>query len=89
MAAIKNAPVLQLADPTEPYIVTYDASDLGIGAVLEQEQDDGPHPVAFASRKLSGAERNYPAHERKLLAIVYALREWRSYLHGVMAHEQC
>jgi hypothetical protein len=81
-SAVQNAPVLQLADPTKPYVVTCDASDLGIGAVLEQEQDDGPHPVAFASRKLSSAERNYPVHERELLAIVYALREWRSYLHG-------
>jgi RNase H-like domain found in reverse transcriptase len=74
--------VLQLADPAKPYIVTCDASDVGIGAVLEQERENGPHPVAFASRKLSGAERNYSVHERELLAIVYALKEWRPYLHG-------
>jgi RNase H-like domain found in reverse transcriptase len=80
--AVKSAPVLQLADPAKPYIVTCDASDVGIGAVLEQETENGPHPVAFASRKLSGAEINYPVHERELLAIVYALREWRPYLHG-------
>ena len=80
--AVKSAPVLQLADPAKPYIVTCDASDVGIGAVLEQESENGPHPVAFASRKLSGAERNYPVHERELLAIVYALKEWRPYLHG-------
>jgi hypothetical protein len=80
--AVKSAPVLQLADPAKPYIVTCDASDVGIGAVLEQESENGPNPVAFASRKLSGAERNSPVHERELLAIVYALKEWRLYLHG-------
>jgi hypothetical protein len=80
--AVKSAPVLQLADPAKPYIVTCDARDVGIGAVLEQESENGPYPVAFASRKLSGAEKKYPVHERELLAIFYALKEWRPYLHG-------
>jgi RNase H-like domain found in reverse transcriptase len=62
--------VLQLADPSIPYIVTCDASDIGIGAVLEQESEHGPHLVAFASSKLSGAENNYLVHERELLPIV-------------------
>jgi hypothetical protein len=48
---------------------------LAIVAVLEQESEHGPHPVAFASRKLSSAEKNYPVHERELLAIIYALNE--------------
>jgi RNase H-like domain found in reverse transcriptase len=47
--AAEYAPVLLLADPAKPYIVTCDASDVGIGAVLEQESENGPHPVAFAS----------------------------------------
>mgnify|MGYP003471162135 CR=1 FL=1 len=68
--AVKSAPVLQLADPSKPYIVTCDASDIGIGAVLEQESEHGPHPVAFASRKLSSAEMIYTVHERKCRAIV-------------------
>jgi hypothetical protein len=77
----QKRPVLQLADSSKPYIVTCDASDIAIGAVLEQEGEHGSHPVAYALRKLSSAEKNYPVHERELLAIVYALKEWRPYLH--------
>jgi RNase H-like domain found in reverse transcriptase len=80
---VKSAPVLQLADPSKPYIVTCDASDICIGAVLEQEGEHGSHPVAFAPTKLSSAEKNYPVHERELLSIVYALNEWRPYLHFI------
>jgi hypothetical protein len=80
--AVESAPVLQLADPAKPYIVTCDASDVENGAVLKHKGENGPHPVAFASRKFSGAEKNYPVHERELLAIVYALKEWRPCFHG-------
>jgi RNase H-like domain found in reverse transcriptase len=74
--------VLKIADPALEYVVTTDASDVGIGAVVEQEYDDGLHPVAYASRKLNSAEQNYPTHDRGLLAIIYAVREWRTYLHS-------
>jgi RNase H-like domain found in reverse transcriptase len=72
--AVKSAPVLQLADPSKPYFSTCDTSDIGIGTILEQESDTGPHPVACASSKLSSAETKYPMHERELLAIVYAVK---------------
>jgi hypothetical protein len=39
-------------------------------------------PVAFESRKLNPAEARYPTHEKELLAVVHALREWRHYLQG-------
>ena len=39
-------------------------------------------PVAFASKKLNQAQRNYSAYERELFAIVYALKQWRHYLYG-------
>jgi RNase H-like domain found in reverse transcriptase len=78
-----TAPVLKLPDPTNPYVVKTDTSTSGIRAVLEQEEDDGFHPVAFASRKLQPAKVSYQVHDLELMAIVYALREWRVYLHGV------
>jgi RNase H-like domain found in reverse transcriptase len=52
-----SAPLLQLADSSKPYVVTCDTSDIGIGAVLEQEGEHGSHPVAFASRKHSSAQK--------------------------------
>jgi predicted aspartyl protease/transposase InsO family protein len=80
--AFTSAPVLRLPDPEKPFTVTTDASNFGIGGVLEQEWEDGAHPVAYISRKLNDAERNYPTHDREFLAIVYVVKELRCYLHG-------
>jgi hypothetical protein len=57
--AVKSAPVLQLADSSMLYIASCNASEIGIGAVFEQDSENGPHPVAFDSRKLSSAKINF------------------------------
>lgn len=80
--AICSAPVLITPDPTEPYTVMTDASGYAIGAALMQQRDGGLKPIAYMSRKMIAAERNYPVHEQELLAIVCALKEWRHYLFG-------
>lgn len=80
--AITNAPVLILPDPSKPYTVTTDASDFAIGATLSQETAHGLQPIAFLSKKLLPAEMNYPVHDREMLSIICALKEWRHYLHG-------
>jgi RNase H-like domain found in reverse transcriptase len=77
-----NTPILRLPDPERQFVVTTDASNLATGAVLSQDFGQGPQPIAFESRKLSAAERNYPTHEKELLAIVHALKTWRFYLLG-------
>lgn len=59
-----------------------DASDLGLGAVLLQEYDGVLRPLAFASRSLLPAKRNYSVTERECLAIVFALRKFDVYLDG-------
>ena len=77
-----RAPILQLADTSRELIVTTDASDFAVGAVLSQVWDDGEHPVVYESRKMNAAEVNYATHERELLAIIHALRTWRHDLLG-------
>ena len=78
--ALIQAPVLRLADVAKPFKVHTDASDGVIGAVLLQELNEGWHPVAYVSRKLNPAERNYTITEKETLAVVYALKCWRLYL---------
>lgn len=81
-AALTSAPVLAFPDPSLPFTVGTDASDYAIGAVLQQDLGKGLQPIAFLSRKLNSAERNYPVHEKELLAIVHACRQWRHHLQG-------
>ena len=56
----------------------HDASAVGLGAVLEQ---DG-HVVAYASRSLTHAERQYCVFEREFLAVLHAVKQFRYYLLG-------
>lgn len=71
-------------NPELPFVVEFDASMTGVGAVLSQRQGETPclHPCAFYSKKLSLAERNYDISNRELLAIKMALEEWRHWLEG-------
>ncbi|GJP33387.1 hypothetical protein CLOM_g17931 [Closterium sp. NIES-68] len=80
--ALTSPPVLRISDTDRPYEVVTDASDIAIGAVLLQDFDDGLQPVAYESRKLQGAEKNYTVHDKEMLAIVHAFKTWRCYLTG-------
>ncbi|GFY14557.1 retrovirus-related Pol polyprotein from transposon gypsy [Trichonephila clavipes] len=71
-----SSDVLQRGDCKKPFELFTDASSIGVGAVLNQEQ----RPVVFASRTLSAAERNYTVTERECLAVVWALNKFRTYL---------
>ena len=63
--------------------VTCDASDWRIGATLSFGPTwETARPVAFDSLQLKPAEKNYPVHEKELLAIIRALKKWRSDLLG-------
>ena len=77
-----TAPILSHFFPDRETIVETDASDFALGCVLSQFKEKRLHPVAFNSRKLSKAERNYEIHDRELLAILKAFKEWPQYLVG-------
>ncbi|KAF7785180.1 hypothetical protein Agabi119p4_1345 [Agaricus bisporus var. burnettii] len=78
--AIASEPVLALPKDKGQFRVEVDASNYGTGAVLSQEQENKWHPVAFMSKTLSEAERNYEIYDKELLAIIKALKLWRHYL---------
>lgn len=64
------------------FYLDVDASGVGIGAVLSQMQDNKERVIAYASRGLNKAERNYCVTERELLAAVYFVQYFRQYLMG-------
>ncbi|PNH26348.1 hypothetical protein BJF96_g10337 [Verticillium dahliae] len=81
--AVLSEPVLRMIDPEKPMEVETDASDFAIGGQLGQRDDQGRlHPVAFFSKKLHGPELNYQIHDKELMAIIEAFKEWRTYLSG-------
>ena len=75
-------PVLRNPDPTKRYILDTDASQYAVGATISQQYSDGNHPIAFFSKSLSPAERNYDIYDRELLAIIYAVKAFRYLLLG-------
>ena len=81
-AAIASHPVLRMPNPQLPFTITCDASDVAVGAVLEQDDGHGPRPVAFISKKLSAAELNYAARDKELLGVTYSLQQFRVYVLG-------
>ncbi|KAJ1573828.1 hypothetical protein NDA15_004704 [Ustilago hordei] len=81
--AFTSAGVLQHFDYHLPTRLETDASDFAIAGVLKQEHEGRWHPVAFYSRKMSSAEKNYEIHGKELLAVVACLTQWRHMLAGL------
>ena len=83
--AMASTPVLKHVDFNLPFVVETDASDYALGAVLlqpESLESSVFHPVAYASRKLVAAERNYAVYDKELLGLVFAFRKWHQFLYG-------
>ena len=75
--------VLTHFNPKLPLRLASDASPYGIGAVMSHIMPNGEErPIAFASRTLSAAERNYAQIDKEALAIVWAVRKFHAYLYG-------
>ncbi|CAF4588394.1 unnamed protein product, partial [Rotaria socialis] len=79
---LTNAPIMNTPNFEQPFILELDACEYGVGAVLTQEYEEKKYVIAYASRTLSTAERNYGATEREALAIVWATKHFRPYLEG-------
>src|SRR6202008_1707798 len=80
---LTTSPVLALPDYDRPFTLITDASDYATGAIWEQKDARGrTHLVAYYSKSLQPAKRNYEIHDKELLAIIHALKHFRHYLQG-------
>ena len=76
-------PLLKFPDYSKDFIISTDASGVGLGCCLSQLDDKGKEkPLSFASRMLSKAERNYSTIEREALAVTWALSKFRTTVFG-------
>ncbi|CAN6716292.1 unnamed protein product [Malus baccata var. baccata] len=79
---LTTAPIIVPPDWSLPFELMCDASDYALGAVLGQRKDKRPDVIYYASRTLNDAQLNYSITEKELLAVVFALDKFRSYLIG-------
>ncbi|GBG63262.1 hypothetical protein CBR_g37348 [Chara braunii] len=80
--ALTHYEVLKLPDPDKPFIVTTDASQYGIGAVLVQHEGPKLRPVEYMSKKMPSQKLAKSTYEKELHAVYNALTHWRHYLLG-------
>jgi hypothetical protein len=79
---LTTSPMLAQPDITKSLDVYYDASGTRLGCVLMKEG----HVTVYSSRQLRLHEEHYPSHDLELAIVVHALRTWRHYLLGNVAH---
>ncbi|KAL0448652.1 UNVERIFIED_CONTAM: Retrovirus-related Pol polyprotein from transposon.6 [Sesamum latifolium] len=80
--ALTSAPIIQPPDWSIPFEIMCDARNYAVGAVLGQRIEKTNHVIYYASKTLDAAQCNYSTTEKELLAIVFTLDKFRSYLLG-------
>jgi len=81
--AVKSASLLVHFDSSLPLILSCDASPYGVGAILSHQMPDQTEkPIAFASRTLAPAEKNYSQLDKETLAILFGVKKFHTYLYG-------
>ncbi|KZS08016.1 Uncharacterized protein APZ42_028148 [Daphnia magna] len=81
--ALVSAATLSYPDFTRPFEIHPDACDYGLGAVLLQRVNNIERPLAYVSCLLSPSESNYSITEKECLALVWAVKKFRSYILGM------
>jgi hypothetical protein len=76
---LTSTPVLRTADPTQPFILRTDSSAYAYAALLQGEASE-ERPIEYASRFLTKTEKNYSTREREVLANVWTINKFRSYV---------
>ncbi|XP_063379466.1 uncharacterized protein K02A2.6-like [Cydia fagiglandana] len=80
--ALTNSPVLTHYSESLPLILCCDGNQTGVGAVILHRTAEGERPIAYASRALNAAERNYSQIHREALSIVLGIKKIHTYLYG-------
>lgn len=81
--SLTTAPVLTHPDFSLPFYIQCDASAAGVGGVLFQLSGGEEHPIAFMSKKLNTAQRNYSVTELECLAAILCVAKFRCYVEGM------
>ena len=77
-----EAPILQSPNWDLHFDIMCHAYNFAVGAVLEQRIDKKPTAICYISKRLADAQLNYTTTEKDLLAVVFALEKFRSYILG-------
>jgi len=80
---LSSAQVLCAYNPSFPLLLACDASPFGVAAVLSHQFPDGSErPIAYASKSLSAAEKNYSQLDKEALGIVFGVKRFHNYIYG-------
>ena len=80
--ALISTPIIHPPDWKLPFEIMCDASDYAVGAVLGKCRDKQHYAISYASKTLTGPQVNYATTEKELLAVVFSMDKFRSYLVG-------
>ena len=83
-ACLVSPEIMAYPDFSKRFCLTTDASKIGLGAIISQPDGERENVIAYASRTLKPAERNYNTTELELLAIVWAVERFKPYLFGTV-----